>query len=250
MGENSRLRKLAGFGQSVWYDNISRQMLRDGSLANITGNGVVGLTSNPTIFEKAIDSGSLYDADIKKFSTYLSDAAQIFEHLAVDDIKQAADLMLPIYRDTYHKDGMVSLEVNPHLAHNTDGTIVEAKRLHKAVNRPNLMVKVPATSEGIPAISALIGEGINVNVTLIFSTDVYSKVRDAYIDGLGQLLQSGGDISSVSSVASFFVSRVDTAVDSVLSEMSPTIRPPLGKAALANARIAYNDFESTEFYGN
>ena len=156
MGANSRLKKLSDIGQSVWYDNISRQMLQDGSLAKIVENGVVGLTSNPTIFEKAIGSGTLYDAD-----------------------KKAAELMLPIYQDSQYIDGMVSLEVNPHLANNTDETIIEAKRLHKAVGMPNLMVKVPATPEGIPAIKALIGEGINVNVTLIFSTDMYSRVRDA-----------------------------------------------------------------------
>ena len=245
MGANSRLKKLSDIGQSVWYDNISRQMLQDGSLAKIVENGVVGLTSNPTIFEKAIGSGTLYDDDIRRFSQSSLGKAQIFENLAVDDIKKAAELMLPIYQDSQCIDGMVSLEVNPHLAHNTDDTIIEAKRLHKAVGMPNLMVKVPATPEGIPAIKALIGEGINVNVTLIFSTDMYSRVRDAYIDGLGQLLQNGGDISSVSSVASFFVSRVDTAVDTILSEMPSASRSYIGKTALANARIAYDDFRRT-----
>jgi len=245
MGASSRLKKLSDIGQSVWYDNISRQMLQDGSLAKIVENGVVGLTSNPTIFEKAIGSGTLYDADIRRFSQSFSNKAQVFENLAVDDIKKAAELMLPIYQDSQYIDGMVSLEVNPHLANNTGETIIEAKRLHKAVGMPNLMVKVPATPEGIPAIKALIGEGINVNVTLIFSTDMYSRVRDAYIDGLGQLLENGGDISSVSSVASFFVSRVDTSVDTILSEMPSTSRPYIGKTALANARIAYDDFRRT-----
>ena len=245
MGANSRLSKLGSFGQSVWYDNITRQMLQDGSLAKIVSKGVVGLTSNPTIFEKAIGSGSLYDADIKRFSKSSLNKAQIFENLAVQDIKEAADLMLSVYRDTQYTDGMVSLEVNPHLAYNTKDTILEARRLHKSVDRPNLMIKVPATDEGIPAITALIGEGINVNVTLIFSTEMYSKVREAYITGLTQLLKNGGDVSSVSSVASFFVSRVDTEVDTVLSEMPPTSRLATGKAALSNAIVAYNDFQST-----
>ena len=245
MGANSRLSGLSSFGQSVWYDNLSRQMLEDGSLSKIVSKGVLGLTSNPTIFEKAISSGSLYDADIVRFSESFSDKSQIFEKLAVQAIKKAADLMRPIYEETDSLDGMVSLEVNPHLANNTQDTILEARRLHKAVDRPNLMIKVPATEEGMPAITTLISEGINVNVTLIFSTDMYSKVREAYIDGLGQLSESGGDLSSVSSVASFFVSRVDTAVDSVLSEMPVTERPAIGKTALANAKIGYRDFQTT-----
>ena len=184
MPQSLILKKLSDFGQSVWYDNISRELIQSGGLGEIVENGVTGLTSNPSIFEKAISTSSVYDSDIESLARNDLRDDEIFEALAISDIQDAADLLSDIYHATGQTDGFVSLEVNPHLAMDTKGTIKEARKLFQAVDRPNLMIKVPATPAGIPAIKTLISEGINVNVTLIFSRVVYGTVREAYISGL------------------------------------------------------------------
>ncbi len=260
------IRKLFEHGQSLWCDNLSRHMIDSGELQRLIDLGVVGVTSNPTIFMKAITGGRDYDALFTKLLGDGRDTMGIYEGLVLPDVADAADMLQPVYDRTDRVDGYVSLEVNPRLAYNTDGTIAEARRLFKALSRPNVLIKVPATDEGIPAVETLIGEGINVNVTLIFSIAMYEKVMGAYITGLERLDAGGGDLSKVASVASFFISRVDTLVDKLLSERASSPkggsddqtesrshteeRPPatatehlLGKAAVANARLAYARFE-------
>ena len=242
MTQSLVLKKLSDLGQSVWYDNISRELIQNGGLREIVESGVTGLTSNPSIFEKAISTSSIYDNDIESLARDDFTEEEIFEALAISDIKAAADLLGDVYHAAGGMDGFVSLEVNPHLATDTNGTIEEARKLFGAVDRPNLMIKVPATPAGIPAIKTLISEGINVNVTLIFSRAVYENVREAYISGLENLSNRGGNLSKVSSVASFFVSRVDTAIDGSLEESDQHL---IGKSAIANAKAAYADFQRT-----
>ena len=239
------IQQLGRLGQSVWYDNMYRALIETGELRRLIDSGVTGITSNPTIFEKAISSSDDYDKSLVAHARRSSDPQDLFEGLAVEDIRAAADLLLPIYENTEGADGFASLEVNPHLAHDTKGTIKAARRLFSALGRPNVMIKVPATPEGIPAIRDLIGRGINVNVTLIFSLEMYARVRDAYIAGLENLVASGGDPARVSSVASFFVSRVDGSVDGLIGESEGALDEYQGKAAIANAKIAYQDFKST-----
>lgn len=237
-------------GQSLWYDNIERRLLLNGELQEMILAGEIrGLTSNPTIFQNAIARSSDYDADIEPLARQGLSASQIFEHLAISDIRSVADLLSPCYLQTHGCDGYVSLEVNPELAYNTDETVLEAKRLWDWVARPNLMIKIPATLEGLPAIRKAIALGCNVNITLIFSLERYRQVMDAYLSGLEDRIQAGLSIQGVSSVASFFVSRMDTKVDKHLSalvgaeritaELSENL---LGKAAIANARLAYQEF--------
>jgi transaldolase len=239
----NHLRELAKFGQSVWLDNISRDLLQTGELKRlIDEDGITGVTSNPTIFEKAMSMGTRYDADMGALAAQRKRVGEIYEALAVADIAATADLLRPTYELTTGADGYVSLEVSPHLAHDTQGTIAEATRLFGAVNRPNVMIKVPATQEGIPAISALIGAGLNINVTLIFALESYRDVALAYIQGLETLAGAGGDLAHTGSVASFFVSRVDTAVDKLLTGR-PEEAELRGKAGIANARLAYADFQ-------
>ncbi len=246
------IQNLQAAGQSVWYDDISRSMIKSGALQDLIDAGVTGLTSNPTIFHKAITESSDYDDELLSLARAGKDAPQIFETMAIADIRDAADLLRPVFGRTGGADGFASFEVSPGLAHDTDGTIQEARRLFFEIDRPNIMIKVPATPEGIPAIETLIGEGINVNVTLIFSLESYGRVVDAYISGLEWLNDRGGDLSSVSSVASFFVSRVDTAVDKLLEDRivvgSHDLKTLLGKAAVANAHLAYRKFVA-EFGG-
>ena len=234
-------------GQSVWYDNISRGMLNSGGLKDLIDIGVTGLTANPTIFEKAISNSNDYDDQLFTLATNGKDTAQIYDGLVIKDIQEAADLLRPVYDKTYGIDGYASLEVSPRLAYDTEGTISEAINYFAALNRPNVMIKVPATPEGIPAIRALIGQGINVNVTLIFSVEVYKNVQQAYLLGLEDLAQTTDDLSRVASVASFFVSRVDTAVDDLLSVKITAgddgLHALLGKAAVSNAKIAYHEFQ-------
>ena len=210
------LQALRRLGQSVWYDNMYRALIGSGELQRLIDSGVTGLTSNPTIFEKAVSSGDDYDDSLIAYAKAGLTPEDAFEALAIEDIQAAADLLRPVYEDTGGADGFASLEVNPHLAHDTDGTIQAAERLFSALGRLNAMIKVPATPEGIPAIRHLIGQGININVTLTFSLEMYARVRQAYVAGLEDLVHAGGDPSTVSSVASFFVSRVDTAVDGLL----------------------------------
>ena len=246
------LQEVQRLGQSIWYDNIRRGLIKSGELASLIELGVSGVTSNPTIFEKAIAGSTDYDETLLKLAKSNKSTQELFEAFAIEDIRAAADLLRPIYDRTGGDDGYASLEVGPTLAHDTEGTIAEALRLFAALDRPNVMVKVPATPEGIPAIRSLIGRGINVNVTLIFSRDAYHQAADAYISGLEALAGSGGDVSRVASVASFFVSRLDSSVDALLEESIRSGRKDLegllGRAAIANAKLAYRDFKA--IFGN
>ncbi len=242
--------ELHAYGQSFWYDNIRRQFLQDGTLQNlIVQDGLRGMTSNPSIFEKAIGHSADYDAQIRELVGQGADVDAIYEALVLADIQAACDLFADLYAESDGGDGFVSLEVSPHLARDTAGTISEAKRLFTAVNRPNLMIKVPATPEGIPAIEALIGSGINVNITLMFSMAHYEAVAQAYINGLQRLLADGGNPHQVASVASFFVSRVDTAVDKKLAELNdPAAAALMGQTAVANSKVVYQRFKEI-FHG-
>ncbi len=243
----NRIHQLHQLGQSLWYDNIQRSLLENGTLAQLIEQGLIrGVTSNPTIFHNAIARSTDYDAALKPMAWSGWSADQIFTQLAVEDIQAAADLFRNLYEETNAADGFVSLEVNPLLANDTDGTVAEAQRLWSLVNRPNLMIKIPATREGIPAIRKTIAAGINVNVTLIFSLVRYAEVIDAYLSGLEDRLAQGLAIDRIASVASFFVSRVDTKVDQRLNEIiykeegnAALAQSLLGKAAIANARLAY-----------
>ena len=210
---------LQTFGQSVWLDYIRRSLIASGELQRlIDEDGLRGVTSNPAIFEKAMTGSTDYKTALQELGRRQNlDAKGRYERLAIEDIQAAADVLQPVYARTKRRDGYVSLEVSPHLARDTRGTLDEAKRLWDTVGRDNLMIKVPATPEGIPAIVQLIGKGINVNVTLLFAQETYELVAEAYLTGLEQLAVRGGDVGSVASVASFFISRIDTAVDSVLA---------------------------------
>ena len=231
-----KLHELHDLGQSVWLDYIRRSYTRDGELARLVDRGLRGVTSNPTIFEKAITGSDDYDDELRTVMQTSDDAESIFEHLAVTDIREAADTLRPVYDESDRADGFVSLEVSPDLAHDTDGTIAAAKRLFETVDRPNAMIKIPATAAGIPAIRNTIAAGINVNVTLIFSLESYEAVVEAYLAGLEALLDRGGDPAGVASVASFFVSRIDTAVEKELARLGAGVN---GSIAVDNARLAY-----------
>ena len=239
------IQELGSLGQSVWYDNMYRSLITSDELERLVEMGVTGLTSNPTIFQKAISSGSEYDDSLVKHASRGLNPEQLFEALATEDIRAAADILRLVYERSGGSDGFASLEVSPRLAHDTDGTVEAALRLFDALDRPNVMIKVPATPEGIPAIRELIGQGVNVNVTLIFSLDMYSRVREAYVGGLEDLEDAGGNLDAVSSVASFFVSRVDTAVDGLVEQYGGDLGSLMGRAAVANAKIAYQDFKET-----
>jgi transaldolase/glucose-6-phosphate isomerase len=236
----NKLESLQKRGQSIWYDNIQRMLIKNGGLAELVDQGVLGLTSNPSIFEHAIAGSDDYDLSLLRTALKGQSPQQIYEALVLEDIHDAADILRPVYDRSRGLDGFVSLEVAPTLAHDTQGTIREAKHLFAAVGVPNLMIKVPATEEGIPAIAALIGQGINVNVTLIFSLPNYRQVANAYMDGLEELIADGGEPESVASVASFFVSRVDTAVDHILDQKG--LDQLRGKAGIANSKLAYQAF--------
>ena len=236
----TKLTELAKLGQAIWLDYIRRSFITTGELQALIEKGLRGVTSNPTIFDKAIAGSTDYDEDLRRLVKGGTSDADIYEELVLDDIGRTADTLRPVYERTDGLDGYVSLEVSPALANDTDGTIAEARRFFSKLERPNVMIKVPATGAGIPAIEALIGEGVNVNVTLIFSLGHYEPVAEAYITGLERRLAAGGDVSSVASVASFFVSRVDTAVDVALEKIGhPEIQ---GKIAIANAKAAYARF--------
>ena len=240
------LKAIRELGQSVWVDHLSREFVASGKLKQmIQEDGVTGVTSNPTIFEKAIGGERFYDSDIHRLVDNGLDIEAIYENLAVADIRAAADLLRPTYDATGGSDGYVSLEVSPSLAYDTPGTIAKVRRLFALVDRKNVMIKVPATPEGLKAVRELIGSGININVTLIFSLDQYQDTAEAYIQGIEQLISSGGDPGEIASVASFFVSRVDTMVDESLDEISDpaaasTARAVLGKTGISNAKIAYS----------
>ncbi len=244
---DSPLKQISEYGQSLWYDNIERSLIEKGELARMVNEDyIVGVTSNPTIFQKAIAGSAAYDAQIE---AVLADNPNIgiealYEALAIKDIQDATDVLYPVYQRTDGVDGYVSLEVSPTLAHDSEGTAAAAKRLFNAVNRPNLMIKIPATAAGLPAITEAIGAGINVNVTLMFSLQNYIDVADAYLAGLEKLDAAGGDLSKVASVASFFISRVDSLLDKLLAETGNAEAEALqGKLAIANAKAVYKKFK-------
>ncbi len=241
------LLQLHAYGQSFWYDNMRRQFLLDGTLTRlITQDGLRGVTSNPSIFEKAIGESQDYDLAIRGLALIGVKTQTLYEALAMADIQMACDLFADLYAASERQDGFVSLEVSPHLAHDTAGTLDEARRLFHTIQRPNLMIKVPATPAGIPAVRQLIAEGVNVNITLMFNMAHYEAVAQAYIDGLGVWLAGGGDPIAVASVASFFVSRVDTAVDKALAALGAS--DWMGKAAIANSKLVYQRFREI-FHG-
>jgi transaldolase/glucose-6-phosphate isomerase len=248
------LKELLKFGQSVWLDYIRRDLLTSGELKRlIAEDGLRGMTSNPTIFEKAITGGKLYDDLLNSLRPRTDlDAKGRYEILAIRDIQDAADILRPVYDSSKRRDGYVSLEVSPYLARDTKGTIAEARSLWKAVGRENVMIKIPGTAEGIPAFQQAISEGINVNVTLLFSQDVYVKVAEAYIAGLEQFAKGGGDVSRMASVASFFISRIDSAVDAIIdaklkaskdAKEQELLKSVQGKVAIANGKQTYEKYQ-------
>jgi transaldolase len=239
---NEQLQKLSEAGQSVWIDYLSRDAIVGGELQAMIDEGVVGVTSNPTIFQKAISESGLYDEQLRQVSREKEDPKEIFLELARQDIRNACDLLMPVFERTGRLDGYVSLEVSPDLAYDTPATVEEATRLHELVNRPNLMVKIPATIPGLAAIEEMIALGRSINVTLIFSLQRYRAVTAAYIRGLQRLVAAGGDPSGVASVASFFVSRVDTETDRRLGEIGGHDELK-GRLAVANAKLAYVAFK-------
>lgn len=248
----NNLERLAEQGQSIWLDNISRRILENGELKRLIDQGLRGMTSNPTIFEKAIDGSDDYDKAIRN-DPDPSDIQGLYDRLTWADISQAADAFRPVFDRTHGEDGYVSIEVAPILARDTAGTIAEAQRIWKALGRPNIMIKVPGTEAGLPAIRQLIGEGLNINVTLIFSLDRYRAVIDAWLSGLEDRLARRQSLDQTASVASFFVSRVDTLVDHLLEQLADNqpsraseFKALFGQAAVANAKLAYEIFETTK----
>jgi transaldolase len=235
----SPIARLLDYGQSPWYDNLRRKLIEDGELARMVAeDGIRGVTSNPTIFEKAV-AGEEYDAAVAELAAQGASSEDIGWALTTTDVAEAADVLRPVFDETGGGDGFVSIEVAPELAHDTEGTIAQARELHQRLARPNVFVKIPATAEGVPAIEAMIGEGYKINVTLTFSLIRYGEVIEAYLSGLEHLAEAGGDLSTVNSVASFFVSRVDTEADKRLPEGHPL----RGKVAVANAKLAYQLFK-------
>jgi transaldolase len=246
---NNRFKELEQIGQSVWLDNISRDILNNQELQKLISEvGLKGVTSNPTIFQKAIGSGSAYDEQIDQLlaSNNSISANDLFEELSIKDIQDACDVLLQVHNNSKGTDGFVSIEVSPLLAYNIESTKNEARRLHKKVNRPNVMVKIPATPEGIPAIKQMIAEGININITLIFSQQVYEQVVEAYISGLEERSNKNLPINNILSVASFFISRIDTYVDKALDKINN--KELKGKIAIANAKLVYE--KSKEIFGS
>ena len=250
----SPLQQLLDYGQSMWLDYIRRDLFTSGKLKHmIAEDGLRGMTSNPSIFEKAIADSSLYDDMLKSLASRKDlDATGRFEQLAIRDIQDAADVLRPVYEQSNFRDGYVSLEVSPYLALKTQDTMDEARRLWKAANRENVMIKVPGTAEGLPAIRQLIGEGININITLLFAQEVYEKVAEAYIAGLEDLAKRGGNLNKMASVASFFISRIDTLIDSMLNDRLKKTTDPtqqalfsslLGKVAIANGKLTYQRYQ-------
>ncbi|MBI4825605.1 MAG: transaldolase [Nitrospirae bacterium] len=239
----NKLDELAKIGQSIWLDNISRSMIESGRLQQEINKGLRGMTSNPSIFDKSISSSNDYDAAMRDLNAKGLSTFEIYDELTIRDVQDAADLFKPVYERTNGLDGYVSLEINPDLAMQTDETIKEGRRLYKKVNRPNLMLKVPATDAGFEAVSELLGDGINVNVTLIFSMSQYIKTANAYIEGLKRLSKKGGNLKHVHSVASVFVSRIDTAIDKLIDEKSEEkLKALRGKAAVSNSKLIFSKY--------
>lgn len=243
------LQQLLEQGQSIWYDFISRQFIANGTMQQLVDQGLRGMTSNPTIFEKAIASGSDYDDQISQLSNAGQTTSQIALQLFMADVRNACDVMRPVYDSSNGTDGFISLEVSPKLATDTEGTIAEAERIWQEVSRPNLMIKIPATPEGIPAVRRCIAAGININITLMFSMEQYQAVAEAYISGLEDRLAAGGAIAGIASVASVFVSRIDSLIDAQLGNIgTPEALALQGKAAIANTKLTYQLFK-TAFSG-
>ena len=250
---NNPLKEILAHGQSIWCDNIERRIIKNGTFRKmITEDGLRGVTSNPTIFEKAVTSSSDYDADLHKMGDKGLSPEDICWAIITKDIQDTCDVFLPVFKETKGADGYVSIEVSPLLAHDTEGTLKQARELWKQVNRPNLMVKIPATPEGLSAIQEAIADGININVTLIFAVQRHREVMNAYLAGLEKRAAAGKPVSGLASVASFFVSRVDTETDKRLEEKirdakeeseKAHLRSLLGKAAIANSKVAYEEFE-------
>jgi len=250
------LKKLLSYGQSMWLDYIRRDLFSSGKLKKlIDDDGLRGMTSNPAIFEKAIGDSSLYDDQLKSLASRKDlDTTGRYELIAIKDIQDAADALRGVYDSSHARDGYVSLEVSPYLARKTQETIEEARRLWKAVGRPNVMIKVPGTAEGLPAIQQLIGEGININITLLFAQEVYQQVADAYVAGVETLASKGGDLKKMASVASFFISRIDVLADSLIdakikatsdAAQQAQLKTLLGKVAIANGKLAYERYQKT-----
>ncbi len=241
------------YGQSVWMDNLSRDIIRSGELKRLTEErGIHGITSNPTIFEKAIAGNQIYDADIEAGSKAGKSVQAIYESLVFEDIREACDTLRPIYDETNGLDGYVSIEVPPTIAQDTESTISEARRYYQAIGRENVMIKIPGTSEGLPAVEAAIRDGININVTLLFSVQSYVDTAWAYIRGLEKRVEDGNDIGKIASVASFFLSRIDVKIDKMIDEKvkgedeeatKAKLEAIKGKVAIANAKIAYQEFK-------
>lgn len=250
MSDSNPLKRLSELKQSVWYDYIRRDLMNSGELARlIREDGLAGMTSNPTIFQKAIAETELYDEDVRRAGDEGRDPFAIFEKLAVDDVCRAADLFRPVFDAAGGGDGFVSIEVGPRLANDTEGSIREARRLWAACDRPNVMVKIPGTAAGVPAIRRCLAEGININITLLFSVARYREVMEAYLSALEERVAAGQPIDGLRSVASFFVSRVDTNVDKKLDRIgNDAARQLRGKAAIANAKLAYQAFR--EVFGS
>jgi transaldolase len=243
--QNPNIKALADNGVSVWLDDLSRDRIETGNLQELIDTlGVVGITTNPSIFQAALAKGDRYDADLRKHAAQGATVDETVAALTTDDVRNACDIMRPVYDATDGKDGRVSIEVDPRLAHDTAKTVEQAKQLSAAVDRPNALIKIPATVEGLPAISQTLAEGISVNVTLIFSLDRYRGVMNAFLTGLEQAREAGKDLSQIHSVASFFVSRVDTEIDKRLDAIGTDEAKALkGKAGVANARLAYQAYE-------
>ncbi len=251
---NNALIGLKELGQSVWLDNLSRKLIQSGELKRlIEEDGLSGITSNPTIFQKAISGSADYDASLRRMiDRGIKDEKELFLGLAFEDISNAANMLWPVYQSTNGLDGLVSIEVSPDLAYDTDATISEARRLFSTIGKKNILVKVPASKQGLPAIEQLISEGVNINVTLLFSIERYEKVAEAYLRGLERRASEGQPINEIASVASFFVSRVDTLIDKLLETRLPSatskvkkdeIAGLFGKAAVAGAKIAYKKYQ-------
>jgi len=253
-GTKNPLKQLLDYGQSMWLDYIRRDLFTTGKLKQmIADDGLRGMTSNPAIFEKAIADSSLYDDMLRSLASRKDlDATGKFEQIAIRDIQDAADALRPVYEESKFRDGYVSLEVSPYLARKTKETIDEARRLWKTVQRENVMIKVPGTAEGLPAIRQLIGEGLNINITLLFAQEVYETVAEAYIAGLEEVAARGGNLKKIASVASFFISRIDSLVDSQLNErlkntsdanQQSLLKSLLGKVAIANGKLTYQRYQ-------
>ena len=246
MNDNRLVRLYEEFGQSPWLDNLKRGYLTSGQLARLRDEGIRGLTSNPTIFQKAISGSADYDAQFREIATDDAPVVDDYWTLVIADIEAACEVFAPLYDSSHGGDGFVSVEVAPHLADDSAGTETAARGLHERINRPNLMVKIPGTEAGLAPIRQMISEGRNINVTLIFSLERHEQVMDAYLEGIEQLVEGGGDATNVASVASFFISRVDTEVDRRLDELgTPEALALRGKAAVAQGKLAYRQFRET-----